>query len=306
MLRTALIIISCVIFSPLRGFALEPSEKLLFEKNSLYQYITVIEDTAKKERYIRNKKRDLSQGGMYLNAPDKLLLEYTKMAFISLAFMDREPKEALFVGLGAGSMPKYFNKHYPNAYSDVAEIDPDMISVAKEYFQFKESEKIKVHAEDGRLFTKRTSKKYDMIFLDAYQNDDIPFHLTTVEFLKEVKNRLKEDGVVVSNILSQFKNKFFDSMIVTYKKVFPHLYIFKGRGSHNFIFVATMSGKIKDKGSIIENAKKINGAKKLDIDLEKIGDSYGYSTEYEWTSAKVLTDDFAPVNLYKYQKSESK
>jgi spermidine synthase len=306
MLKKVLIILCCVILSPLRGFALEISEKLLFEKNSLYQYITVIEDAAKKERYIRNKKRDLSQGGIYLNAPDKLLLEYTQIAFISLAFMDREPKEVLFVGLGAGSMPKYFNKHYPDAYNDVVEIDQDIISVAQKYFYFKENEKIKVHAADGRLFIKRTPKKYDMIFLDAYQNDDIPFHLTTVEFLKEVKGKLKDDGVVVSNILSQFKNKFFDSMVMTYRKVFPLLYIFKGGRSHNFIFVATMSNKIKDKGSIIATAKKIHASKKFDIDLERIGESYGYSTEYEWTSAKILTDDFAPVNLYKYQKSESK
>ena len=46
-----------------------------------------------------------------------------------------------------------------------------------------------------------------MIFLDAYQNDYIPFHLTTLEFLKEVKSRLKEDGVVVSNILSRIQEQ---------------------------------------------------------------------------------------------------
>jgi spermidine synthase len=106
---------------------------------------------------------------------------------------------------------------------------------------------MKVHVDDGRLFVKRIKKKYDWIILDAYQNDYIPFHLTTLEFLKEVKSRLKDDGVVVSNITSQFRNKFFDSMVMTYKKAFPHLYVFKGKKSSNFIFVATASSKIKDR-----------------------------------------------------------
>src|SRR5512139_699436 len=237
----------CLLLFQARVFALEPSEKLLFEKNSLYQYIQVVEDTVKKERYVRNHKREYTQGGIYVNAPDKLLFEFTQMGFVSLAFLDRDPKDVLFVGLGAGAMPKYFTGRYPDAVIDIAEIDPDMVTVAQKYFYFKGNERMKVHVDDGRLFVKRTKKKYDWVILDAYQNDYIPFHLTTLEFLKEVKSRLKENGVVVANITSPFRNKFFDSMVMTYKKAFPSLTIFKGKRSSNFVFVATLGGKVKDK-----------------------------------------------------------
>ena len=138
-----------------------------------------------------------------------------------------------------------------------------MVAVAKKYFYFKENEKMKVHVDDGRLFVKRTKKKYDWIILDAYQNDYIPFHLTTLEFLKEVKSRLKENGVVVANITSQFRNKFFDSMVMTYKKAFPHLVIFKGKKSANFIFVATTGSKIRDKDSVEERARKIQSVTEI-------------------------------------------
>ncbi len=285
------------------GFALEPAEKLLFEKNSLYQYILVVEDTARKERYVRNQKKEYAQGGIYVNAPDKLLFEFTQMGFVSLAFLDRDPKDVLFVGLGAGAMPRYFTGRYPEAIIDIAEIDPDMVAVAQKYFYFKESERMKVHADDGRLFVKRTRKKYDWIILDAYQNDYIPFHLTTLEFLREVKSRLKEDGIVVANITSPFRNKFFDSMVMTYRKAFQHLTIFKGKKSGNFIFVATMGSKIKDGNSVEARARKIQSARKFDIDLEDIASRYEPSAAYEWGGAKVLTDDFAPVNLYQHQKS---
>ena len=291
---------------PLQGLALEPSEKLLFEKNSLYQYIQVIEDMAKKERYVRNQKREFTQGGIYVNAPDRLLLEFTQMSFVSLAFLDRDPKDVLFVGLGAAAMPRYFTGRYPDANIDIAEIDPDMLAVAQKYFYFKENERMKVHVDDGRLFVKRTKKKYDWIILDAYQNDYIPFHLTTLEFLREVRSRLKENGVVVANITSSFRNKFFDSMVMTYKKAFPHLAIFRGKTSGNFIFVATTGSSIKDRENIMARARKIQSGRKFDIDLEDVASRYETSGAYEWDGAKLLTDDFAPVNLYQHQKSDAR
>lgn len=303
--RTLLAVIFFMLL-PTYGIALEKSEKLVFEKNSMYQYISVIEDKAKNERYIRNNKREMSQGGISIDRPDKLLFEYTQMSFISLAFLDRDPKEVLFVGLGAGSMPRYFHKYYLNANVDIVEIDQDIVSVAEKYFYFNQNSRMRVFVDDGRIFIKRTPKKYDMIFLDAYQNEYIPFHLTTLEFLQEVKNKLNGDGVVVSNVLSEYRNKFFDSMVVTYRKVFPHVYIFKGHRSRNFIFVATMSSKIKYQENVIADALKIKRYMRMDIDFETIGKTYDYSSVYDRKSAKILTDDFAPVNLYKYQKSEGR
>jgi spermidine synthase len=303
MARILILLTLFISMFPLQGFTLESAEKQLFEKNSLYQYISVVEDTVKKERYVRNQKREIKQGGIYVNAPDKLLLEFTQMSFVSLAFLDGDPKDVLFVGLGAGAMPKYFTRRYPEVLIDVAEIDPDMLAVAQKYFYFKENERMKVHIDDGRLFVKRTKKRYDWIILDAYQNDYIPFHLTTREFLAQVKSRLKDNGVVVANIVSSFRNKFFDSMVMTYKKVFPHLSIFRGKKSDNFIFVATTGGKVKDKEIVEARARKIQSERKFDIDLEDIASRYEPSVAYEWDGAEILTDDFAPVNLYQHQKS---
>lgn len=281
----------------------EGGERKLFEKHSLYQYISVIEDTEKKERHIVNIKRDYNQGGIFTEFPDKLLFEYTQLAFVSLAFMNREPASVLFVGLGAGSMPRYFSRHYPSIPVDVVEIDSDILDAAKKYFYFTETPLMKVHISDGRIYIKRSKKQYDVIFLDAYQNDYVPFHLTTMEFLKEVKTKLTRGGVVVSNITSPFKNKFFDSMIETYKQVFPHLYIFKGRKSNNYIFIATESGRKVEKPELEKRMNEIQNKKNFDFDLPGFSRAYGYQTEYEWHDAKVLTDDFAPVNLYQHMKS---
>ena len=292
---------------PSLSFAQENPDKTLYQKNSLYQYIAVINDTQKRERYIignKRKTKELIQGGIYIDKPEKLLFEYTQMSFVGLAFLDREPQKVLFVGLGAGSMPRYFNRYYPNVQIDIVEIDPDIYYVAKKYFHFQAKDNMKTYIADGRVFIKRAQKKYDMIFLDAYQGDYIPFHLATVEFLQEVKDILKDDGIVIANIRSPYKNKLFYSMIKTYKEVFPSLYIFKGQKSRNYIFITAEHTVKKDEKTISGRAKKIQTSKKFDIDLLRICRSFAYYTEYE-REAKVLTDDFAPVNLYRYMKVDN-
>ena len=274
--------------------------KTVYKKNSLYQFIMVDEDLAGKERYVLvNTKKDRPQGGILIANPDKLMYEYTRLAFTSLAYLDREPENVLFVGLGAGVMPRYFNKHYPDAYVDAVEIDPEMFNVAKKYFYFQEKSNMKVHIKDGRIYLKRTRNKYDMIFLDAYRGEHIPFHLTTVEFLRELKKKLKAGGVVVSNILSSSHNKFFWSMVRTYKEEFETLEIFEGGegGFENFIFVAAVNNVYMEEETLLERAGSIQSAKGMDIDLRRTPWEYG-KRGYERDS-KVLTDDFAPVNLYK-------
>jgi spermidine synthase len=277
-----------------------PDTETLYEKNSLYQFIMVDEDLKGKERYILvNTKKNRPQGGILIKDPDQLLFEYTRMAFTSLAFLDREPEDVLFVGLGAGVMPRYFNKHYPDAIVDAVEIDPEMFEVAKKYFYFQEKPNMKVHIQDGRIYLKRTRNKYDMIFLDAYRGEHIPFHLTTVEFLREIKKKLKEGGVVVANILSSSNNKFFWSMVRTYKEEFKTLEIFEGEGedSANFIFIAAVGETSMEEADLLARAGSIQSAKGMDIDLRRTPWAYG-KRGFERDS-KVLTDDFAPVNLYK-------
>ncbi len=287
-----------------------PPVHVLFEKNSLYQYIRIEENSDKRERHIlvNNSGKDPErgiQGGISLDDPEKLIFEYYRMAFTSLAFIDREPEDVLFVGLGAGAMPKYFYKYYRNANIDVVELDPDVFEAAKEYLYFSEEEKMKVHISDGRVFVKRTPKKYDMIFLDAYKGDSIPFHLTTREFLKEVKQKLKKGGVVISNITAESKNQYFWSMIKTYLKEFPQLSVFRGEDSMNFIFVAPTIIPEKEASVILAQAEEIQADKGIDLSLIT-----KWSWNYQKNNSKiyrvrVLTDDFAPVNLLRYKEMKN-
>jgi len=62
---------------------------------------------------------------------------------------------------------------------------------------------------------------------------------------------------------------------------------------------AFLTSKAED--DIWKEARKIQSYRKMDIDLYRISQSYAYYTEYE-RKAELLTDDFAPVNIYKHMQ----
>src|SRR5581483_10505003 len=67
--------------------------------------------------------------------------------------------------------PKKVQKEFPDMEIDAVEIDPEVIKVARDYFQVKESKNLRLHTMDGRLFLNRTQNQYDIILLDAYFTD---------------------------------------------------------------------------------------------------------------------------------------
>ena len=276
----------------------------LYEKNSLYQTIIVTEDSFKQERYLYSNQRRFAQGGISLQTPEKLFLDYLQTSLLGLVFLDREPRDILFVGLGAGTLPAYMARLYPSALIDVVEIDPEMPEVAERFFFFRLTKNMKMHLNDGRVFIKRTKRNYDLIFLDAYHSDSIPFHLTTVEFLKEVKDILRENGVVVANIVSPVFNKLFLSMAKTYQAVFPGLFIYGGEKPSSNAFIGTTGGPVSSwrDEQIAKRAKAIQSARKLEIDLQRLTRTRLYLNPGAF-QAEVLTDDFAPTAVYQQSKT---
>ena len=289
-------------FDPSDCLPANESVKLIYEKNTLYQYVAVVEDVSGKERYLISKSKGFKHGGIFVDAPEKLLLDYTKTAFVGLVFLQRVPQNVLFIGLGVGAMPRYFSYYFPDSQADIVELDPEIPAIAKKYFYFREDEKMRVHIEDGRRFVKKNTRKYDIIFLDAYRNNNIPFHLTTLEFLKEVRLRLKKDGVFVSNISIRPWTKLFDCLLRTYSEAFSQSFVFLSKEGGNFIFVATPNehGPVLDQ--LMERASKIDSSKGWDLNLADV-----VSRQVNWTKGRakkgrLLTDDFAPVNIYLHQE----
>jgi len=221
-------------------------------------------------RTLRFGKQGTRQSVVKMGDLDYLGLPYAKSAMIGLAFTEQLDR-ILVVGVGAGNIPMFLRKYYSDAQIDMVDIDPQIIALAKEYFNFLEDDSLQAHAQDGRAFIENTQKPYDLIFLDAYTAAGIPRHLATKEFLRSLKKALKPSGVIIANMWSTPKvNPLYRSMLRTYQEVFQEVYTLRVPTAGNKIVIALPKFRRMPIKSIAQRAQQISAQKRLPFDLSAV------------------------------------
>lgn len=268
-------------------------EKVLYQKASPYSTIVVCED----EQGLRTLRFGLDgvrQSVVKLDDPDHLELEYARAMPAAMALVD-QPQRVLIVGLGGGTIPRLLHAHFPQLQIDVVDIDPDVVVVAKQYFGFQEDERLKAYVDDGRRFIAQHTSHYDVIFLDAFSADSIPYHLATREFLLEVRRALTPSGLVAGNVWSRQSNRLYDSMVRTYQDVFPSLYVVDVRGTGNKILLAMPRHTPLTQQDVLLRAGRLAQDRGFRFDLEEAV-KFGFREPGEdGARGRVLTDELPPA-----------
>ena len=250
------------------------AQTVIYEKASPYNTIIVTEDH-KGLRTLLFERGGGRQSVVKPGDPDHVELPYARVALAGLALCE-EPRRILVVGLGGGTLPMFLRTHYPAATIDVAEIDPDVVDVAKKFFGFVDDERVRAHVSDGRQFIERARQAdYDVIFLDAFGAHDVPKQLTTKEFLQITRRALKPNGVVVSNVWRPASNPLYDSMVRTHQETFEELFILDVPGDVNNIFLALPRRQPLGRSELALLARKISTAKRFRFDLGELVE-YGF------------------------------
>ena len=227
-----------------------------------------------------------------LKDKDALVISYTRFMSAALAFNPNAVKKIGMVGMGGGRTIKYLVDGIDGVVADVAEIDPSVITVAKKYFGVQPTPRLRIHAKDGRIFLNQSREKYDLILLDAYRGPFVPFHLTTQEFYKLVQRKLNDGGVVAQNV--EPTTMFFDSAYRTMKSIFDQVDFLEAHGN---IVLVGYSGKRLTDQELAERAGVAQGRYKMKYDLRELVKAR--KVVQPAASAKILTDDFAPVENLK-------
>lgn len=213
---------------------------VVYRKDTLYHRLAVVED---------GDTRTLRFGSTFQSAmsvadPYDTVYAYTDFFALGLAY---EPDAAsiLFVGLGGGSAPKRMWRDFPSLRVDVVELDPVVADVARRYFAVPRDPRLRIEVEDGRRYLAREDRRWDLIAIDTFFEDGIPFHMTTREFLELVRDRLTPGGVVLTNVIGAVAgegSKLFRAIYRTYRSVFPTVLVHPvdgGLGYQNLILVAS-------------------------------------------------------------------
>jgi spermidine synthase len=274
--------------------------KTLVEKDTFYHRIRIEEDEEARYMYF---DRTL-QSAMNLKDPTALRLIYSRYTSLGFAFRP-DAKKILIIGLGGGSIPKKLQKEFPSLELDVVEIDPEVIQMAKSHFNVREGKNLRLHAADGRLFLNRTAHQYDIILIDAYYSDAMPFHLATREFFELAQRKLTPNGIIVANLISAVtgpSGKIVRAIVKTQRQIFPQTYVFAARRPdnvsidtiQNVIVVATKDNQRLDIKEIVKRASALDNGL-FPEPISAVGAAY-YDGPLPDRDVPVLTDDYAPTD----------
>ncbi len=277
------------------GGVLKPVEfgELLHEEESSYNYIQVVQWGD--EVWL---KLNEGQGVHSIYDPNSVLVGGIWDYFLIAPFFNNPPfaaeqvKSLALVGSAAGTVAKQYTDVYGPIPIDGAEIDPAIIDVGRRYFDMNEPN-FNAVAQDGRYFLTNSPRLYDVIAIDAYRPPYIPFHLTTREFFREVKEHLTDEGVVAINVgRTRTDWSLVEVLASTLKTEFPNVYYVDlaqpGQDLSNVLVVATKQP------TSLENLER-NAELLADPILREVaGRSIPRAQEFT-NPTMVFTDDRAPV-----------
>lgn len=164
-----------------------------------------------------------AQSGVFLDGSDELAFWYTR--FAAKQIIDHNPDRVLVLGGGVFTLPSYLASHLPDATIDVVEIDPKLRDIAKQFFNFKDKDNLRLFFEDARTFVNQSDEVYDVIFVDVYGDTSIPFTFLTEEYAARINDMLTDNGIVLLNVIGGHSGacgRLVSTIDAMYRPYFPN------------------------------------------------------------------------------------
>jgi spermidine synthase len=175
--------------------AVKAQSGLLYEDESRYQFIQVVERDGARRLYL---DEGLATHSVW--RPDEVLTGGVWDTYLAVAKLVPRLERVAMLGNAAGTAARAFARFHPGVEMDGVEIDPAVSAAGRRFFGMGEIPGLEVHDLDARAFLRRTDRRYDLIIVDAYRPPYVPFYLATREFFELVDQRLRPGGVVALNV----------------------------------------------------------------------------------------------------------
>ena len=176
--------------------AVKAREGLVYEDESRYQFIQVVERDDARRLYL-----DEGLAVHSIWRPHTVLTGGVWDMFLTVPPLLGRPVESVAIlGNAGGTTARAFGVFYPQARIDGVEIDPDVTKVGRRYLGLEDNPRLEVHTADARPFLRSSDERYDLIFVDAYRPPYVPFYLATQEFFRLARDRLLPGGIIALNV----------------------------------------------------------------------------------------------------------
>jgi spermidine synthase len=186
----------------------------------------------------------------YVDLADPTHLEFSYVRrigdVIDLIRPPRKPIEALHIGGGGFTLPRYVAATRPRSRQVVFEYDGELVRIAREHLGLTSSPGLRVRVGDAReRLAERPDGTADVVIGDAFAGVVVPAHLATVEFAREVKRALRPDGLYLLNIIDCPPLRVSRAEAATLLAAFTHVALvaerdlLRERDAGNVVFLAS-------------------------------------------------------------------
>jgi hypothetical protein len=232
-----------------------------------------------------------------LDDPSHLEFAYTQL-FGDVADTFRpegEPVDALHVGGGGFTMPRYLRETRPGSEHLVLELDPLLIEISQDELGLDLGDDIDVDTGDARLSIRGADRdRFDLVVVDAFGGVSVPWHLATIEFMTDVRATMNDEGVAVMNVIDYGPRDFLRAELRTVGEVFDHVAVLgpaarfgpRDRSDGGNVVVVASDAPL-DLDAALE-ANRARGGDAVALAGDELAAFVG--------DAPVLTDDRAPVD----------
>ena len=191
---------------------------------------------------------DTPQSHVDLEDPTHLEFEYVRRMghALDLAAPAGEPVDALHLGGGALTLTRYLAVTRPGSRQRVVEIDQPLTDLVRTHLPLPRGSRVRVRADDARAaLATRPDASADVVVCDVFAGARTPAHLTTGEFVAEVRRVLRPGGTYLANVADGPPLRFARRQVATLRSAFPVVCLLaepgtlRGRRFGNLVAVAS-------------------------------------------------------------------
>jgi spermidine synthase len=183
-----------------------------------------------------------------LSEPDYLEFEYVRRLghLIDLAFPERAALDAVHLGGGALTVPRFVAHTRPGSRQLAVELDAPLIEFVREHLPWDRRWRLRVRAADAReALTTLREASWDLVISDVFTGARTPRHVTTVEYVLSAARALRPKGVYAANIADGAPLGFARAQAATVAAVFDEVAVvaepsvLRGRRFGNLLLIAS-------------------------------------------------------------------
>ncbi|MEW2381083.1 fused MFS/spermidine synthase [Micromonospora sp. NPDC047707] len=232
----------------------------------------------------------------YVDLADPTHLEYAYTKWIGAVADVAAPAgrrlDALHLGGGGFTVPRYLTATRPGTGNVVFEIDGGLVTLGEEKLGVRQGPDLRAVVGDARmLVADEPAGSRDLVVGDAFGHLVVPWHLATREMAAEIRRVTRPGGVYVQNVIDYPPMRFIRSEVATVAAEFRHVALIAppaalaGEKGSNFLIVASDAPLPLE--AVRTRLDRVDPSVTV-LDDEALGDFVG--------DALVLTDDYAPVD----------